>query len=115
AVAEVVDDEDVRRKRRGGKAGDDRREWERSIGNPEREGLSESGGLYVVGAGDGDQPEEDEHEEVAQSIRSKGVGAAGVEYSGGDARQSDYDDRNATHIDEIDSHENCDGEGDGHR
>src|SRR5699024_9621670 len=68
AVAEVVDDEDVRRKRRGGKAGDDRREWERSIGNPEREGLSESGGLYVVGAGDGDQPEEDEHEEVAQSI-----------------------------------------------
>ena len=81
-VADVVDDED-----RGREQADRDREQDRQAVE-----LLE---LHVVGAVDGDQAEEDEDEDLAETLVSVGPRAAGVEDTGQDRDDADREDLGA--------------------
>ena len=71
--------------------------------------------LDVVGPGDGDEPEEDEHEQIAEAPIAVRERTAGVGNPGEDARQSDDKNRHATDVDEIRTEDDCEAERGVHR
>ena len=97
-VADVVDHED----RRGERPHRDR-EGERLP----RQLLA----LHVVGARHRDDPEEQEHEQLAEALVAVGPRAAGVQDSGKDRRRADDQQRPAGDRDQVDPDEHGDTEG----
>jgi len=110
AVADVVDDEDGRREPRGRQARHDGVDRYRAGGQRRRErpdGGYTRHGLDVVGAGDGDQAEVDENEEVTEAAVAVRERPAGVEDARGDAREADDDDGDAADSDQRPADDDC--------
>ena len=68
--------------------------------------------MHVIRSDDGDEPEEDQHEQLPETVIGKRIWAAGVRVSGGDRRDPDNDNRPPSSHDQRDSGERGDREAD---
>ena len=87
-VAHVVDDEDRARQQPDGDRAAERLPWQRLD-------------LDEVGADDGDDAEEQEHEQLAEALVSVGSRAARVQHAGEDRRRSDREQLRAGDGDQV--------------